>query len=48
MAITARLRPVFLRFQAKIPSTFYFKLTEQSRREKLAVGEFEPKNDMMQ
>ena len=48
MAITARLRPVFCVFRPKIPRTFYFKLTEQSRREKLAVGEFEPKNDMMQ
>ena len=48
MAITARLRPVFCVFRPKIPRTFYFKLTEQSRREKLAVGGFEPKNDMMQ
>ena len=28
--------------------TFYFKLTEQSSRKKLAEGGFEPKNDMMQ
>ena len=48
MAITARLKPVYCVFRPKIPSTFYFKLTEQSRREKLAVGGFEPKNDMMQ
>ena len=48
MAITARLRPVFCVFRAKIPCTFYFKLTEQSSRKKLAVGGFEPKNDMMQ
>ena len=48
MAITARPRPVFCVFRPKIPRTFYFKLTEQSSREKLAVGGFEPKNDMMQ
>ena len=48
MAITARPGPVFYVFRPKIPRTFYFKLTEQSRREKLAVGGFEPKNDMMQ
>ena len=48
MAITARLRPVFCVFEPKIPRTFYFKLTEQSSREKLAEGGFEPKNDMMQ
>ena len=28
----------------KTPRTFYFKLTEQSRRKKLAVGGFEPRN----
>ena len=48
IAITARLRPVFCVFGTKIPRTFYFKLTEQSSRKKLAVGGFEPKNDMMQ
>ena len=42
MAITARLRPVFCVFRPKIPRTFYFKLTEQSSREKLAEGGFEP------
>ena len=42
MAITARLRPVFCVFGPKISRTFYFKLTEQSSREKLAVGGFEP------
>ena len=42
MAITARLRPVFCVFEPKIPRTFYFKLTEQSSREKLAEGGFEP------
>ena len=42
MAITARLRPVFCVFRPKIPRTFYFKLTEQSSRKKLAVGGFEP------
>ena len=42
MAITARPGPVFCVFRPKIPRTFYFKLTEQSRREKLAVGGFEP------
>ena len=31
-------------FVAKIPRTFYFKLTEHSRRENLAVGGFEPRN----
>ena len=36
------LRPVFCVFGAKIPRTFYFKLTEQSRRKNLAVGGFEP------
>ena len=41
MAIIARLRPVFYVFRAKIPRTFYFKLTEQSSRKKLAVGGFE-------
>ena len=44
MAITARLRPVFCVFRPKIPRTFYFKLTEQSSRKKLAVGGFEPKS----
>ena len=48
MAITARPRPVFCAFGVKKLRTFYFKLTEQSSREKLAVGGFEPKNDMMQ
>ena len=42
MAITARPRPVFCVFGPKIPRTFYFKLTEQSRRKNLAVGGFEP------
>ncbi|MGN1018193.1 MAG: hypothetical protein ACI4PB_05205, partial [Oscillospiraceae bacterium] len=42
MAITAILRPVFCVFRPKIPRTFYFKLTEQSSRKKLAVGGFEP------
>ena len=40
--------PVFCVFRPKIPRTFYFKLTEQSSRKKLAEGGFEPKNDMMQ
>ena len=40
--------PVFCVFRIEIPRTFYFKLTEQSSRKKLAVGGFEPKNDMMQ
>ena len=40
--------PVFCVFRPKIPRTFYFKLTEQSSREKLAEGGFDPKNDMMQ
>ena len=44
MAITARLRPVFCVFEPKIPRTFYFKLTEQSSRKKLAEGGFEPKS----
>ena len=35
-------RPIFCVFRPKIPRTFYFKLTEQSRRKKLAVGGFEP------
>ena len=48
MAIIARPRPVFCVFRPKIPRTFYFKFTEQSSRKKLAVGGFEPKNDMMQ
>ena len=42
MAIIARPRPVFCVFRPKIPRTFYFKLTEQSSRKKLAVGGFEP------
>ena len=42
MAITARLRPVFCVFGPKISRTFYFKLTEQSSRKKLAEGGFEP------
>ena len=42
MVITARPRPVFCVFRPKIPCTFYFKLTEQSSREKLAAGGFEP------
>ena len=44
MAIIARPRPVFCVFRPKIPCTFYFKLTEQSSRKKLAVGGFEPKS----
>ena len=40
--------PVFCVFGVKKLRTFYFKLTEQSSRKKLAVGGFEPKNDMMQ
>ena len=35
-------RPAFYVFGVKIPRTFYFKLTEQSSRKKLAVGGFEP------
>ena len=31
-----------MRFQDKNPATFYFKLTEQSSRKKLAAGGFEP------
>ena len=42
MVITARPRPVFCVFRPKIPCTFYFKLTEQSSRKKLAAGGFEP------
>ena len=42
MAIIARPRPVICVFEPKIPRTFYFKLTEQSTRKKLAVGGFEP------
>ena len=42
MAITARPGPVFYVFRPKILRTFYFKLTEQSSRKKLAVGGFEP------
>ena len=34
--------PFFCVFRPKIPRTFYFKLTEQSSRKKLAVGGFEP------
>ena len=34
--------PLFRVSGAEIPRTFYFKLTEQNRREKLAVGGFEP------
>ena len=48
MAIIARPGPVFYFFRAKIPRTFWGKCTEQSSRKKLAVGGFEPKNDMMQ
>ena len=48
MAITARPRPGFCVFGVKKLRTFYFKLTEQSSRKKLAEGGFEPKNDMMQ
>ncbi|MCI7741614.1 MAG: hypothetical protein MSO56_04820 [Clostridiales bacterium] len=48
MAIIARPGLFFCVFEPKIPRTFYFKLTEQSSRKKLAVGGFEPKNDMMQ
>ena len=44
MAIIARPRPVICVFKPKIPRTFYFKLTEQSSRKKLAVGGFEPKS----
>ena len=44
LAITARPRPVILRFQGKILRTFYFTLTEQSCRKKLAVGGFESSN----
>ena len=39
---------LFCFFGPKISRTFYFKLTEQSSRKKLAEGGFEPKNDMMQ
>lgn len=42
MASIARPRPVFCVFRPKIPRTFYFKLTEQSSRKKLAEGGFEP------
>ena len=42
MAIIARPRPAICVFEPKIPRTFYFKLTEQSSRKKLAVGGFEP------
>ena len=44
MAIIAIPRLVFCVFRPKIPRTFYFKLTEQSTRKKLAVGGFEPRN----
>ena len=44
MAIIARPRPVFCVFGVKKLRTFYFKLTEQSSRKKLAVGGFEPKS----
>ena len=44
MAIIARPRPVFCVFGPKISRTFYFKLTEQSSRKKLAEGGFEPKS----
>ena len=42
MAIIARLRPVFCVFGVKKLRTFYFNLTEQCSRKKLAVGGFEP------
>ena len=42
MAIIARPRPVFCVFGPKISRTFWGKCTEQSRREKLAEGGFEP------
>ena len=42
MSIIVRPRPVFCVFGPKISRTFYFKLTEQSRRGKLADGGFEP------
>ena len=42
MSIETVPGPVFYVFRAKIPRTFYFKLTEQSSRKKLAVGGFEP------
>ena len=42
LAVIAIPKPVFCVFRVKIPRTFYFKLTEQSSREKLAVGGFEP------
>ena len=42
MAITVRPGAVFCAFRPKIPCTFYFKLTEESSRKKLAVGGFEP------
>ena len=41
-------RPVFCVFRPKISRTFWGKCTEKSSRKKLAVGGFEPKNDMMQ
>lgn len=47
MAIIARPGSVFCVFGTKFPRTFYFKLTEESSRKKLAVGGFEPKNDMI-
>ena len=42
LAVIAIPKPVFCVFRVKIPRTFYFKLTEQSSREKLAEGGFEP------
>ena len=42
MSIETVPGPVFCVFGAKILRTFYFKLTEQSSRKKLAVGGFEP------
>ena len=42
MAIETVPGPVFCVFGPKIPRTFYFKLTEQGSRKKLAVGGFEP------
>ena len=42
MSIETVPRPVFCVFGPKISRTFYFKLTEQSSRKKLAEGGFEP------
>lgn len=42
MAIIARPGPFFCVFGVKKIRTFYFKLTEQSSRKKLAAGGFEP------